>query len=59
MKIYVSEGTHYRINHNGLWEVWSTSSGGWMLSIVALEGGAPHERWKAGLRLIGNNFRLK
>lgn len=41
MKIYVSEGTHYRINHNGLWEFWSTSSGGWMLSIVALEGGAP------------------
>lgn len=40
MKIYVSEGTHYRINHNGLWEFWSTSSG-WMLSIVALEGGAP------------------
>lgn len=41
MKIYVSEGTYYRINHNGLREFWSTSSGGWMLSIVALEGGHP------------------
>lgn len=52
MKSYVSEGTHYRINHNGLWEFWSTSSGGWMLSIVALEGGHPRtlESWLKAYR---------
>lgn len=59
MKIYVSRGLHYRVNHNGLWEFWSTSSEKWLISMDALEGGAIHERWEADLRLIGNNFRLK
>nr|DAN13148.1 MAG TPA: hypothetical protein [Caudoviricetes sp.] len=39
MKIYVSRGLHYRVNHNGLWEFWSTSSEKWLISMDALEGG--------------------
>lgn len=59
MKIYVSGDIHYRVNHNGIWEFWSTSSGKWLISFDALDNVKLHERWKADLRLIGNNFRLK
>lgn len=57
MKIYVSNtGIHYR-EVDGYWEFWCDDH--WGPSEDANPESCYHKEWLDGLKLVGNNFRLK
>lgn len=56
-KLYRSRGKFYKVD-NGEWVFWCINH--WEYSEDANDPNSYwHKGWKADLRLIGNNFRLK